>query len=143
MVAKKTTPKERAAARSKAKRGDQLKNSRAASARPGKTSKAGVGNIPMTVARGAVAVAKRLSKPKETEAQKFARIDRNMAAKAKRQEEYTSTSRAKLAKQVERNEVKSAKRASKEAAIKDKRIRKSKPIMTNVKRVQKDARRAR
>ncbi len=57
MAVKKTTPKERAAARSKAKQGDQLKHTKAMVARPGKTSEAGMANIPASIARlGKVAI---------------------------------------------------------------------------------------
>jgi hypothetical protein len=57
MAVKKTTPKDRAAARSKMKQGDQAKSSAARAARPGKVSEAGMANIPASIARlGKVAI---------------------------------------------------------------------------------------
>ena len=57
MAVKKSTPKDRAVARSKAKQGDQLKSTKANMARPGKTAEAGMANIPASIMRlGKVAI---------------------------------------------------------------------------------------
>ena len=82
MAVKKTTPKDRAAARSKMKQGDQAKTSAARAARPGKVSEAGMANIPASIARlGKVAIdayrkgTQAAAKPKATSKPKPASAD--------------------------------------------------------------------
>ena len=79
MAVKKSTPKERAAARSKAKQGDQLKSTKANMARPGKTAESGMGAY--SVAKVVGAVAKRFASKSQTRTPAVKFIDPKVKAK--------------------------------------------------------------
>ena len=79
MAVKKSTPKERAAARSKAKQGDQLKSTKANMARPGKTAESGMGAY--SVAKVVGAVAKRFASKSQTRTPAVKFIDPKTKAK--------------------------------------------------------------